>query len=116
MNENQILGLNGELLAQKYLKKKKYKLLETNYRCPMGELDIIAKDKDIVVFIEVKTRTSQKFGLPCEAVNYIKRQKIERSAKYYLNLFHLNNSASRFDVIEVLDNKINHIMNAWEMS
>jgi len=114
MNDNQILGLNGEIMAQQYLKKQKYKLLEKNYRCPMGELDIISKDKDTIVFIEVKTRTSQKYGLPCEAVNFTKRQKIEKSAKYYLNLHNMNNCNARFDVIEILDNKINHIINAWE--
>lgn len=115
MRKQQLLGIAGEQIVAKYLKKNKYKVIATNYTCPIGELDIIALDKDTYVFIEVKTRTSFKFGLPREAVDEYKRHKIERLAEYYMNLHRLNSCLARFDVIEVYDNHINHIKNAWNM-
>lgn len=115
MNKKQILGIAGEQMVAKYLKKQKYKIIATNYTCPVGELDLIALDKDTYVFIEVKTRTSFKYGLPREAVDEFKRRKIERLAQYYMNLHNLNSCLARFDVIEVFDTDINHIKNAWNM-
>ena len=114
-----LLGKVGEKCAVKYLKKNKYKILEQNYATHFGEIDIIAKDNDCYVFIEVKTRTSDKFGEPMEAVTDFKQRHIIRSAQSYLmtNKIDENQIKIRFDVIEVKSengkNEINHIKNAF---
>lgn len=114
-----LLGKVGEKCAVKYLKKNKYKILEQNYATHFGEIDIIAKDNDCYVFIEVKTRTSDKFGEPMEAVTDFKQRHIIRSAQSYLmtNKIDENQIKIRFDVIEVKSengkNEINHLKNAF---
>ena len=108
------VGTFGEKLALKYLGKKGYKILDTNFRIRGGEIDIIALDSNTVVYIEVKTRSSRTFGLPEEAVNYYKIKFIERASKFY-RLQHANlPQGERIDVIAVdLPNKkIRHIENA----
>lgn len=113
MNRNQEIGILGERLAVKYLKNKQYIILDRNYRCKQGEMDIIAKDNEEIVFIEVKTRTTIKFGRPAEAVNYIKREHLQNIARYYLYTKKITKIPIRFDVIEIyLGNKeyaVNHI-------
>lgn len=69
------LGKEGERLAKEFLKKKGYSILQEYYRTPFGEIDIIAKEKDVLVFVEVKTRTDLTFGSPFEAVNQRKRKR-----------------------------------------
>lgn len=81
---NKVLGNAGEKIAKIYLERNKYKILETNFRCKQGEIDIIAKDKKELVFIEVKTRKSIKYGLPAEAVNQVKQKHISKTAEYYI--------------------------------
>ena len=103
----------GELLAYKYLKKQKYKILERNYKTNIGELDIIAKDKNIIVFVEVKAKTNTNFGLPREMVTEHKIFKIEQVAQQYIKQKKITDKPIRFDVIEVLNDKINHIISAW---
>ena len=68
-------GALAEEKAQAFLKQKGYRIVRCNYRKPCGEIDIIAQDKDVIVFIEVKTRTSEEFGLPCQAVDKRKQEK-----------------------------------------
>lgn len=113
MNRNREIGILGERLAVKYLKNKQYIILDRNYRCRQGEMDIIAKDNEEIVFIEVKTRTTIKFGRPAEAVNYIKREHLQNIARYYLYTKKITKIPIRFDVIEIyLGNKeyaVNHI-------
>jgi len=94
------LGEKGEEIARKFLKKKGYKLLAENYKTPMGEIDIIAKDGKEIVFIEVKTRESLQFGQPFEAVNYIKRKRITKAALSYLKRFK-ELPPCRFDVLSI---------------
>ena len=118
---NKITGQCGEDVAALLLKKKGYKILERNYKNKIGEIDIIARQKDTLVFVEVKTRRSEKFGIPSEAVTYYKKQKIVNTAKMYL----LDNPADlaiRFDIIEVYGGfdgegfdceKTNHIEEAF---
>ena len=77
-----IVGLKGEDIAAKYLEKHKYKVIERNFACRFGEIDIIAQDGKFIVFIEVKRRKSLKFGRPCEAVD-LKKQQTRK--KYCLN-------------------------------
>lgn len=111
--QNKIFGHLGEKLACKELKKKKFKILQTNYTNKLGEIDIIAKEKDFLVFVEVKTRTTEKFGRPSLAVGSHKQNKIRQVASVYLKQNELTEANCRFDVIEILDNQINHIENAF---
>ena len=76
-------GIRGEKLAQDFLKKQGYHILETNYRCPEGEVDIITRHKDSLVFIEVRTKTSLKFGNPEESITPAKKEKLRAIVSYY---------------------------------
>ncbi len=108
-----LLGKKGEALVVKYLKKQGYKLLQRNYRTPFGEADIIAEDKDEVAFVEVKTRTTEDYGLPSEAVGAEKQRRYRQIAKcYWLQTGEEPNA--RFDVAEVYaDGRIEYIKNAF---
>ncbi len=109
-----ILGASGEQQAAKFLKEKGYKILETNFSNKIGEIDIIAKDKEFVVFVEVKARSTKAFGLPSEAVNFHKQQKVHQVALSYLKSKKiLEKVQCRFDVVEVLGDEIRHIENAF---
>ncbi len=107
------IGNKGELLAYKYLKKQKYKILEKNYRTSFGEIDIIARTKNCIVFVEVKAKSNLNFCLPREMVDARKQHKIEQVAQYFIKQKDLSSMLVRFDVIEIIDDKINHIENAW---
>lgn len=122
MNPRIACGKFGEQEAQRYLLAQGYTVIQANYRCREGEIDLIAEDGEWLVFVEVKTRRGYAFGEPCEAVDARKRSKIIAAAQKYL----LNNtieSAVRFDVIEVVCRsegtgyglkKLNHIKFAFE--
>ncbi len=84
-----------------------------NYASKFGEIDIIAQEKGTLIFVEVKTRASCQFGRPAEAVTPYKQNKIRGVANYYLMLYGQSESDVRFDVIEILDDEINHIKNAF---
>ena len=118
------IGRIGEKAAARFLKKNKYKILEKNLHVSHNEIDIIARDKSNLIFVEVKTRTADPdgdlyFGTPAQAVNRAKQQRTIQAARAYLS----QNTTSliiRFDVIEVLLDKdkkkvikINHIINAF---
>ena len=106
-------GNLGEDLAVKYLKKHGYKIVERNYTCQFGELDIIAKHNGFYVFLEVKSRSSVNFGLPRYAVNIRKQQTIITCAKWWLARNNLMGSAVRFDVVEIVADEVNVIQNAF---
>lgn len=106
------LGKEGEKLAIDYLMKKGYKILEKNFRTPIGEIDIIAKDKNQIVIIEVKRRLSEKYGQPEFAVNYKKQEKLKKLALYYICKLGREYPV-RFDVIAIKNKEINHIENAF---
>ena len=108
----QKIGADGEGLACKYLKCNGYKILERGYRNPFGEVDIIAEKEDTVAFIEVKTRLTETYGAPSEAVNFRRRQKYIQAAKYYFYGKQMEVTV-RFDIIEILRGEINHIENAF---
>lgn len=122
MYHNQLIGKTGEEIAAEYLLDIGYKIITRNFRCKQGEIDIIAKDKYELIFIEVKTRTTIKYGKPVEAVNELKQKHIEKVIKYYLYKNKVTNINIRIDVIEVYLKykqnkyaaKINHIKNAIE--
>lgn len=101
MNQKQIEGKNGEKIATTYLETLGYKIICKNFRCLQGEIDIIAKDNETVVFVEVKTRTSLKYGEAKEAVNEIKQKHICRAIEYYLYKNRLEDVFVRIDVIEI---------------
>ncbi|OGP72689.1 MAG: YraN family protein [Deltaproteobacteria bacterium RBG_16_50_11] len=96
------LGRKGEEVALRFLKKKGYKIIEKNYVCMMGEMDIIAREKDTLVFIEVKTRTSTFFGPPQLAVNSAKQMQLSKVALYFLKEKGLEDIKARFDVVAIL--------------
>ncbi|MFR9069339.1 MAG: YraN family protein [Paraclostridium sp.] len=105
----------GESLATKYLQSKGAYIIENKFKIKPGEIDIIAKLNDEILFVEVKSRSNIKYGYPSESVNYKKKTKIVNVAKYYILKHKLEEMPVRFDVIEVYlkDNKINHIENAF---
>lgn len=94
------LGRQGEEVAARYLQAKGYKILHRNFRCRAGEVDIIAEEKGDLVFVEVKSRRSQCYGEPAEAVTYRKQGQISKAALCYLGDRH-RDRAARFDVVTV---------------
>ena len=76
-------GALGEKLAKDFLRKKGYRILETNYRCPEGEIDIVARQKDSLVFIEVRTKTSREFGSPEESITPTKMKRLRATAAHF---------------------------------
>jgi len=113
------LGKKGEDLAVNQLKALKYKVLERNFKCPLGEIDIIARDQNTLVFIEVKTRATKDFGGPAAAVNERKQRQLSKVALTYLNQKKLTNVPARFDVVAVElippSPRIEVIRNAFEL-
>jgi putative endonuclease len=104
------IGTEGELIAVNFLKTNHYEILKTNFRVGLiGEIDIIAKDCEYICFIEVKTRSSYRFGTPGEAVNFQKQHKIKQIASIYLSNTVSSCKCVRFDVIEILIKSINGI-------
>ncbi len=96
------LGFRGEALAVKYLKKRGFKVIERNYHCPVGEIDLIAREGNTLVFVEIKARSSSAFGLPQDAVDRFKQKKIIQAARDYLAKHHLNEEIpARFDVVAI---------------
>ena len=98
------LGCKGETAAASFLKREGYKIICTDYRTKLGQIDIIAKDRDTVCFVEVKTRSTLRFGQPDEAVEIFKQRKISQSALIYLKEKKLLESRARFDVVRILYN------------
>ncbi|MBQ9441449.1 MAG: YraN family protein [Selenomonadaceae bacterium] len=114
-----ILGDAGENFAAEYLKKNGYKILAKNFRVQTAEIDIIAELDEKIIFVEVKTRSNTRRGLPAEAVNLRKQKKIIQAASVFLQDAIYSDRACRFDVIEVYSDgkefKIRHIENAFEV-
>ena len=120
LNRQQKFGEKGEEIAVRHLKKEGYKIVATNYRTKLGEIDIIAQDKDTIVFAEVKTRRSLRFGNPKQAVTIQKQRKISRVALYYLKDTGQSAARARFDVVGVISNRdkpqVEIIKNAFELA
>ncbi len=110
-----LLGRVGEKKAVDFLKSKGYKILEINYKTHLGEIDIIAQDKEYTVFIEVKTRSSYDYGSGAEAVNARKQEKYFKVATEYLLRKGKMEEPCRFDVVEIEDGQINLIIDAFCM-
>ncbi len=103
-NRNAILGGWGESIAARYLRDKGYKILAAGYRCRFGELDIIAQKDCIIVFVEVKTRSSSTYMRPALAVTPAKLKKMKSTAELFLQRENIS-LASRFDIVEIIANK-----------
>jgi putative endonuclease len=116
MSHNQALGKLGEELAVNYLIGQGYEIVTTNYRMRRGEIDIIATQGKSIIFCEVKTRASLKYGTPASAVTHEKRKHIVKVAHNFLNGGQWEDYCPRFDVIEVYkfnNGHINHMVNAY---
>lgn len=110
------MGGQGENDARAFLVQKGAEILEMNYRRPTGEIDIIARHRGVLLFVEVKRRSSGRYGRPAEAVDRAKQAHILRTALLYLQERGLADAPMRFDVIEVLPDAIRHIENAFDGS
>lgn len=96
------LGEKGERIAVKFLKKNGYKVLETNFSCRHGEIDIIANKNDVICFVEVKARSNESYGRPIEAITPFKVKHMVRSAQYYIAKKSLEDKEVRLDIIEIV--------------
>lgn len=114
MTNNKKIGFEKESLAVEFLVKNNYIILCRNYRCYIGEIDIIAQKNEYIVFIEVKYRSIKSWGFPQEAINYKKQQKIIKTAQYYIMNKNIINTNFRFDVVVILGDNISIIENAFE--
>ena len=110
-----LLGRAGELKAKEFLKKLGFTILKTNYKTYCGEIDLIAQDGENIVFIEVKTRSGDDFGAPSEAVNRKKQEKYYKVAAEFLQREKKTDCPCRFDVVEIQNGQINHIIDAFCM-
>ncbi|SDB10347.1 putative endonuclease [Pseudobutyrivibrio sp. YE44] len=108
-------GNDFEQLAADYLKNNGMKILKQNFYCKMGEVDIVGKDGDYLVFVEVKYRKNKRTGSAVEAVNYNKKRKISRCADVYMMMNHVSSDTSvRFDVVAIEEGHLSHFKNAFE--
>lgn len=108
MSRNIDLGKCGENFAAEVLESQGYSILERNFRCRLGEIDLIAEKNGELCFVEVKTRNSDAFGRPSEAVTRDKQKRIKRTAAFYMQSCRMNQRYISFQVIEILLNQIEH--------
>lgn len=111
-------GKEGEKIAAAFLKEKGYQIIEKNYRCALGEIDIIAQEEREIVFVEVKTRKSSEMGYPEQAVGFKKQKKLSEMALFYFQDKKLKDASARFDVVAITmrlsGNEIKLIRNAFD--
>lgn len=112
-NERINLGKKGEDRSIEFLKGQGYKIMERNYRCSLGEIDIVAKDKNVLCFVEVKTRKTEEYGLPEEAIDWHKQRKLTKVALTYLKEKKIYKQDLRFDVVSVYPDHIELIKDAF---
>jgi len=118
MSRARELGASGEEAAARFLRKKRFDIIRRGFRFHRGEIDIIAYDRDTLVFIEVKTRRDLECGLPEEAVTPAKQEQIRKIAEAFLAVSHLENALCRFDILSLLREsdggfRIRHIRDAF---
>lgn len=111
--KSKLFGNFGEAKAYAFLEQNGYEIVETNYQNFIGEIDIVAFDEQTLCFVEVKARSSKKFGLPREAVGFAKQNKIRMTASVFLQKTKIIYTSCRFDVVEILDDDITLIKNAF---
>ena len=110
---NRAVGTAYEQIAGRFLEKKGFQILEYNYRCRAGEIDLIARDREYLVFCEVKYRRTKSAGSALEAVDTKKQKRLYRCAQQYVAA-HKIPDAARFDVVAIEGNEVCHIENAFE--
>ncbi|MBI4027393.1 MAG: YraN family protein [Verrucomicrobia bacterium] len=114
------MGFEGELEAARHLKRSRLKILVHRYRCRLGEIDLVAREGDTLVFVEVKTRQNADFGEPAEAVTLEKQRHISRVALDYLRRLHNPEIPVRFDVVEIVSSgnalRCRHIRDAFSLA
>ncbi|MEW6201225.1 MAG: YraN family protein [bacterium] len=119
-HKRRTIGNTGERAAARYLRDRGFLILHTNYRCYAGEIDIIARKLNLLVFAEVKTRSSADFAAPEESVTYSKEKKITNTASHYIDKYKLHNLECRFDIFSVYVNekgrvtKVEHLPDAFD--
>lgn len=117
MDDRAGLGRAGEKQAERHLRRLGYRIVARNYRCPLGEIDLIALDQRTVVFVEVKTRADRQHADPQDAVNLGKQQRLLRTARYFIQQTDSQDRACRFDVIAITAEQagthIEHITDAF---
>ena len=121
LDPRKTFGQAGESAAERYLRHKGYRIVGRNLRTSVGELDLVAEDGQVLVFVEVKTRRTAAFGGAIHAVHQRKQEKLIQLAAQYLARHHINNRLCRFDVVllqstDSVAPKIQHIQNAFEVS
>ena len=120
LNRKQKFGRSGEDLAAHFLMKNGYQIVCRNYRTKFGEIDIIAKNGDSIVFIEVKSRRTSTFGHPKYAITAGKQERISKAALYYLKMTGQNHIRARFDVVAIFERNqktdVEIIQNAFELA
>ncbi len=114
---NKKIGAIGEKIAQEYLVNEGYEIVEKNFYCRFGEVDIVAKNGEEIIFVEVKTRKQIKYGQGAESVNYYKKNHIYKVAEFYTYIYQIYETPISFDVIEVYlfddkETRVAHIKNA----
>jgi putative endonuclease len=114
------IGTQGEEIAAQFLMERGYQIVSRNFHCRFGEVDIIARKNEYLVFVEVKLRKNTEYGAPREYVTFTKQKKIKTTAAYYLT-FHQENTMVRFDVIEIIAPNgtdygftVHHLENAFQ--
>jgi len=117
--QKQVVGREGEQIAESFLKKKGYRMVERNYRCRVGEVDLIALDRRVIVFVEVKARNDGSFGSPLESVHPRKQKRMTKAALFFLTEHKLHHRDARFDVVGISfagrEPMVEHIENAFEV-
>ena len=121
LNPRKLFGQAGESAAEEYLRRKGYRILARNLRSSLGELDLVAEDGQVLVFVEVKARRTDAFGGAIHAVHHRKQEKLIQLSAQYLARHHIKNRLCRFDVVLLQGPnagalQIEHIQNAFEIS
>lgn len=119
--DNISIGARGEEIAAAYLRGQRFAILERNFRCKGGEVDIVAREGKTIVFVEVKSRRSESYGPPQLSVTSFKQRQISKAALTWLAKNRLHDTSARFDVIAILlrDHQvpaIDHIRNAFDLA
>lgn len=107
-NFNKDIGALGENLAKNFLIGNGYTILDNNFTCKLGELDLIVQKKNIISFVEVKTRYYFNYGLPMESITFSKRKKIFLVSSYYIQKYNLKDYYFSYDIVEIFFNKYNN--------
>lgn len=108
-------GQRGEERAVEYLRARGYVVIERNFRCRVGEIDIVARDGDALVFVEVRTRADDRFGTALETVTPAKQRRVARVAEVYLTMRRLHAAVCRFDVVGITGERIELVRDAFRL-